>query len=1086
VNPAAKACTGGAIVAAALGLLPACHRATAPAPGEPAAYRLHILCPPAMDPARFEAVDCLRERFAGARTYPEHDAWIAASRALREGGVLVIPDADFYPVNRIEWLDSFIASGGRLLLVGPRPFSVGVVQSGRRMLCREEYAVALAREAAAWLPPPGRWPTPAGNLPGEEGVEFQTARDGPEHWECQYLLWHGGPREWEILATIPEQYRAVSRVLFHACARGRGTRLVFLLGDDRGRWWGRELVLEPAWKLYTVTLPEMEEAAGMDPARIRRCVLGIRPPEAERDTRVGISELRLCRDPLLAEQYPDTDPWGLRELARLPVTSGGRIELALGTGRAFRVRGEVGLMPGVPAGWGDCRRVSRRVEGVVGTSGCLKGSWAGAVIHQKGASGRGTKWGWLGIRLAAVEQDTARELLEPLLKALTRRVDILAAGIGRLAVRPGESLSGGLLWDAAPARRAGTVRAAVSLSDASGRIRDRWVGGPGDGFAADARSPAAFALKAPTTVSPLPQELRLECEIADIRRGPQPVDCLVQPLLLMSQPVPAESRPEVRGGGFALGRWHLVLLGVRLAREEESRRLLPEWFDPDAFESDLQQIAEAGFNAIVVPLTGPRAVPQVHYLGELARRRGLWLIVEIPALNPLRPDIRGAAALLRALDPARVPALLAIQVCAAEGGDLTPLASYWSRWLGEQFGSADRAEKLWGALPLTGARQSLRKSPLFGRFLADWSLRECAWLRGCLRRLGFRGWLALGLQAEVPPMWNAGLMTGGRLADFIVLHGDLFPRIGRQRMADALWLGRGMSGGRPVCLGLLWSPRHGWRYSTPAAMEKIFRYAAEQHAAGVFLPRLRSSGGLSGPAVLDAAGMEPPWVPRLCAILRKYRVGWTPPPAERGVGVNPWEGRLTLSELARLRRAGRGTAATGMAVAGGTGETYFAGASAPGGPLPARRPERRLDRRAGQRAGSVETAIRGGIGARGRRCAAGAAQRRGLPVESDGSVAGRARLGDDFGGGWQRRGIPAGGVRRRPAGSSLGKLAGAEGRLAHPATDGGGRTVRREADTDLPLKRRCTAVPWGGRVLFGPLGGESGTFYAAAESGELQ
>lgn len=881
-------------------LTASCNRLSSSPAGTKSAYRLHILAPSSADPLQKKTLQVLKTAYPDARIYPADDAWIAASRSLQEGGILLVANADYFPVNRIPWLMSFLESGGRLLLAGPRPFSAGIVQSGRKLLGPQAYAPLVAATATPWLPPPPQWQA----VPGMTVSE--PAENAPAGWRCASVSWTGKTAELSTYIRPGTEIPDSDAVLFfQARSRDPAVRITVLFQDDGGSWFRRDIPLQPEWQLYALGLNRWQSSNGRIPvpSRIRRVVIGATSGAPGRETSIAISEFRIGTDPWLAQDSLSRDGPPLIELQYASLVDARGFEISSGNGAAFRSDSIVGVLAALPRGWGGAHPPSLRAQPILTLRQKDPIGWTGAVFYQYKKDTGALKWGWLGVRLGLTQPKEVPSLLDPFLRALARQADILCGGTRAMSIRAGAQMPVSLLWNAPHARLARFIRPAVSLETAGGRVLYRQVGRPGEGWAG-AGNPTSFPLVVPES-APTAATYQVRCEIAHVQRGPEPVDWLAQPVQLINLSGELRARPAVRGSGFALDRSYFQLIAVRWTPSSLWRKnscpLVAEMFDPGVVERDLALIKEAGCNAVLVPVRDPAEIPQLYYFGTLAGNHQLWLVLELPDLSLLSPDFSKAEELLQDIAATRPPALLALQFPVRIPYPLDEISPWWSQWLAEQYGNPDRAEKLWGPLSLRGQNElRVKRLPLFRRFIADFTLRRCAWLRQLMSNFSLDNCLlGLVVDAELPSGLLAGSLVGARLADYAALKSGV---LGQEKDTGAGYLAelaRGLSGEKPVCLAPELSAQASWHADPDTMLDNYFQFASEHHLPGVLLPAScqNPAAPFRVPSILDELGRPAPWANALPARVRQLVSSWSPPPAGTAAEVNPWSEEFDVRHL---------------------------------------------------------------------------------------------------------------------------------------------------------------------------------------------
>ncbi|HIE10242.1 MAG TPA: hypothetical protein EYP62_01345 [Kiritimatiellae bacterium] len=906
----------GWLAAAAVALLCACARQHTPPPPRDS-FRLHVLEPPDLDPLKVRCLEKIRSAYPSARMYPDHDAWIAAARALHEGGILLVADADFFPVNRLEWLGSFLRSGGRLLLIGPQPFSAGVVQSGKRLLTWNEFACILAPNAVPWLPAWEKWsPLTPATCPA--AIESTAGPGGLSGWTFAHLTWTGRVAALETDPADTDHLRPA--LIFYGRAPAGGGTLSLVAEKTEGNCVRTDIELGDEWKVFCLPLATLRGDTSRRPAGtasssvpgVRRwiVILAGKPQETHGDQSpppaIDLSDFRIVELPWSPESLSAADGLMIAALADVPVVSGKKCSLVSPAGKKLVVGGPVGLLPGASPEWKSSFPRLQRLEPIFALDRAdAPPGWCGIVCRHRATGGTVLSWGWLGVWISRMRDGSLRRLLDPFLSALQRRAYFVSAGADRMTAGPGGDLAVSVVWMAANPRWAARIRAAAALMDGSRKTLCRRVGEPGEGCLLGNQYPLNFRLPMPRGDISRVSNLSLVCEIADIRQGPEPVDRVVQPILSPANRGQLRERVRAKGPAFRIERRFMPLLAVRYTPSARGCSARGQWllagnFDPRLVRYDLGQLAALGLNTVAVTLDDPRQVPQLRYFAQLARRNGLRVIVDLPVFNPFIPDFEAGESLLASLGEDVLSDLCALQIKVSLPENLGRLADLWSAWLTEQYCSPDQAEKLFGSLSLDGhGARRLCRSPLFRRFAADLTLRCSSWLRtelACRNYKGMLGAVCDGLDGD----WTIGCLVGTRLLDYVAIRVDM--GAGPPSTASAaVRLARGLAGVKPVCFAPVVSPCSSWMAPPRGLVARSFDVVREARAAGILFPESRVPLGRrwKGVALLDCAGKPEDWTADFCQRLRELVTGWVPPGSGRIIEFNPWAEDISLAALFR-------------------------------------------------------------------------------------------------------------------------------------------------------------------------------------------
>ncbi len=473
------------------------------------------------------------------------------------------------------------------------------------------------------------------------------------------------------------------------------------------------------------------------------------------------------------------------------------------------------------------------------------------------------RWGWLGWDPSPGHADTQRALLRELAGRLHATPFLMQAGFDRHLVDPGSMLTARATVVAPPAA-AGPWRVTAEMELEDGVVARRvaaTVAGPGQ--------QALLELGAMPRALAESQDQLLRVRLWDAA-GQTLFDEVQQRVRLVpDEPAaPEGDRVGIRGAGFTLGRRPYTVLGAALA---DSPRLL----DPDVFEQDellrlLDLCREGGFNAIALRYTDLRQAPQLRLLLEELPARQLWLMLELPALNPWAADWEKARALLDALrlpPQHRIFALSpGVVPMRPDEPDCEALHQRWKAWLAEQYGDARSAIKNLGvapedAPPVCTLEDSPRAGALHAAARRFWSDMLSRHYGACRRFLAQGGWnMLFTAYSGFDPATAPDPAIGAHHLDFVSLLATEGEAREPERGGFLTTYARGMSGGKPV----LWMHAVQPAAYPPSAtalreqaetLERQSRALVRSHAAGVIARQL--VGGPAGPDGADAGLLDP-------------------------------------------------------------------------------------------------------------------------------------------------------------------------------------------------------------------------------------
>lgn len=529
-----------------------------------------------------------------------------------------------------------------------------------------------------------------------------------------------------------------------------------------------------------------------------------------------------------------------------------------------------GLFPG-PRQWSPStgKRWIPLAEGY--ENGEVPRGWLAAL--QVGFTTGGTlrAWGWIGWNPDKAFERAQRSLLRQAATRLQRRQFLLRAGLDRYAIDAGDPfLITVELGTATPTQ--GTWRIAAEIENSKGVVTRRHtelLASTGSIL----RHTAVFSLGASARRSTLDAEALLRLSIVDVG-GAAPFDEICQPIRILAPPLNSNAGSAealgIRGLGFTRGRRPLPLMGAAfdlITAGGTQSPLASSRFDPVLMSRELALFEEAGFNITSITYSDSDQTPQLRLLLEELRDRQLRVLLELPALSPWAPDWGKAAGLMRDLRLAPDQPIFAL----SPGPVLQPVRAIeqaafreaWQRWVTEQYGDKNHAEKLLGCPPETitatnawGHAEELPVAARFAirRFLEDWDARHFDACRQFLAREGWTGFLTAGCGLALDPA------AGAHQLDFITLDARLLDVANPARLAFYTAYARAVSGGKPVLWTGLTVP-----IANPAAapelgaqariMDRALAALLKAQAAGIILGSL--TGGARDPGGADTGVVSP-------------------------------------------------------------------------------------------------------------------------------------------------------------------------------------------------------------------------------------
>ncbi len=580
--------------------------------------------------------------------------------------------------------------------------------------------------------------------------------------------------------------------------------------------------------------------------------------------------------------------------------------------------------------------------------------WVEAPDHQPCRA-----WGWLGVDTPEESRDMLVALLREAAGRLQEGHFLVQAGPAHRALEAGRQLEVAVRLAHADSNH--DLRVVAALVDTDGRTTRR------------VSAAAADWVTLNLGMLPRPSErardylLRITLTGADKERVYDEMEHTLRVLPVEGTGV--LERVGVTGTGFTLGRRPVFLLGTplmlrnglgRMEGEPGRNPLEPDVFDPVAIRRELDRAQEAGFNLLHLALEHTNQVPQLRWLLEEIRPRGMWVQVQVAGLDPLALDLERAEVLLRSAPCLRDPALFAVEAGSQSRlGDRAAREAWdpaWRQWLQEQYGSVEHAEQVVGTgvwrrageitgppdEALTAESAGVDWVAVYRRFVDDELSRRLGRVRRLLDEVGNqalvgarRGWGGPPAQFPLDPA------SGSVHLDFVQLdaEGLLQDEAVRPAAVRSAAYARGMSLGKPVVwvnLGQQVGPR-----AEAADLQRQAQLVQDQldlavrsHAAGLLVKSL--VGGWRPDLGLDEGFTQPDgrWRPA-GEVLRRFnqrvRREVTAPPSWSGPTVRRDEDARGLYGWLLKQRAGpdTGPAGAGMEVRpDGFGRTSFDAATA--------------------------------------------------------------------------------------------------------------------------------------------------------------
>lgn len=410
------------------------------------------------------------------------------------------------------------------------------------------------------------------------------------------------------------------------------------------------------------------------------------------------------------------------------------------------------------------------------------------------------------------------------IRKMHRNVFIRAGGVDRASYFDGQEVTFGYVLNATPPPSWRT-RAYVRCMEPPGAqvygvVKSAEFSGKSEGFVSWS-APRGHASRYQAVI-----------ELVDGRE--ETVDSLAHYFtVLQDKPASRDEIVRVEGCHFMLkGKlWHPHGMnywpsswGGREPKEFGQHWLSPALYDPEVVGRDLAVASELGMNSLSIQLNRPDQIPAVNDFLFLCRRQGIYVNLFLQGGHPLQPDLVLLATFLAEGKFAGNPAIWAYDIAwephVGEEGQRKRLDPDWRKWIEEQYGSIEEAEKDWklelrkenGGITTPTQNQILNPGPYdvmvaaYRRFLDDLISRRYGEVTRHIRRFdpthligartGYGGTGEMGIDFRMP----FDLISGAKHLDFISPEGyGLSPDWEKARAAGFTTLyGRYAGNGKPV------------------------------------------------------------------------------------------------------------------------------------------------------------------------------------------------------------------------------------------------------------------------------------------------
>ncbi|MFA5058072.1 MAG: DUF4350 domain-containing protein, partial [Opitutaceae bacterium] len=392
---------------------------------------------------------------------------------------------------------------------------------------------------------------------------------------------------------------------------------------------------------------------------------------------------------------------------KLHVTQASALKVA-GSEESFPCAGVImGSLPRSPGFGGDDLRKWRQIPlwYALGPEGEKRGI-AAELFLNSGADYAGSVWGYLGLAQADLERTAGQSI--PLLVSMVRRIQrglfLANAGTQHFAGAAGERMPLGayvvnLTGTPADLSVGFTVTAGARMVHASTKALPPGAGAqtrpefvPGESLAL-----AAGEYQVTTT---------LASGGAKVDEITYPIQVIQYGELQDDETVSARDGDFYLAGKkwypFGINYWPRYILGTEPA-DFSNAQWDPAQYNPESVEADLTLAQTLGLSMVSIQYNRIGQAGPVMDLLARAHRHHLKVHVFLPGLHPLHQDFPLAKSLILAAHLPESPAVFAYDL----GWEVTvglrparaPADGEWQKWVVDQYGSIEAAEKDWGYVP---------------------------------------------------------------------------------------------------------------------------------------------------------------------------------------------------------------------------------------------------------------------------------------------------------------------------------------------------------------------------------------------------
>lgn len=891
-----------------------------------------------LDEQGAEELELLRGLYPMAAVFTFDEFASAVHACLGERAVMIMVDADQFPMRLWAPLTHFLDSGGKALLLGEKPFEERVrLVGGEPVTVAEVWRQRLAGALAAGrLSSVQLWGARAAD---DETPGIARVAEHPDLPWSGVDVTVGKLASYNMLvspegaeAGAAELPRGVNALGFYARGSESTTRLSLLLRMRNGQVFASSIVLESQWKPYVLPMAffhPLEQQARHRPdmelnlADVESLAVGLDnrvAPQLPGRHSYGISDVKFLEGIDVAEflSWPDlplVSPPFMHYLAQAESFQ----DMATDQQEDITSQFESPL-PARKIPRRNGRPPVRSIPLSVGhdASGNQAG-WSATLFVSQTDEQRAAIWGWIGMRTVRNNRKWMQRLIEDCVARIYDGAFFCGPPRQPVLLSANDMIPVEAAW-VAPETLAGQVRVVGELLASDGRRLRRVAASLGAGRQDDGliHTSSINLGRAPGLKNDI-QDYALRITLEDIAANGRVYDESLQYLKVFGDKEAAGSWLKCSGSRFLSERQAVYLMGVDY--RPLNNLMLPEdqraaWLEADLFcarqvRHDLELLSQMNVNAVKIRYEHPEQAEALRYFVAEAARRGIRVGIEMPGISPINYDLDQIETMIRDARIAQADNIFALYFApetilstAAEREMLNPA---WQNWLVNQYGSLARAEKLmgkpaWhqnGSLGGPSNDELAHNGPhsiavaVYRRFAEDFISRRYGFLVRFIRSLGCRQLIsAISAPASLYAAIPFDLTAGGIHLDYLSpsaagLAGDsrsfnrlafisAYARGGRGVVKPVVWTDFGVSvGPQPVDPDLQNQER---------VYDAMFNMINLSSCAGSFGRSYSAARGFQAPdyGLVGPGGIKRPVTMTFTRHARRLRTGMIYPATWRG------------------------------------------------------------------------------------------------------------------------------------------------------------------------------------------------------------